>query len=86
VKDKQGILHVPVEWNNTGSDVHSCESIFNIPREQISSIQFQAREYIPITFKNISLRPGGEREGEIQSSVTSPQSSGEKTPNSELIY
>ncbi len=58
VLDQQGQLHVPVSWSNTGSEVCSCESVFDVPREKIKSIEFQARRYIPVTFKNVALRSG----------------------------
>ncbi|MEN8127328.1 MAG: M56 family metallopeptidase [Planctomycetota bacterium] len=81
VKDEKGNLRKPIKWNNSGSDVCSCESVFDVPLDQIASIQLQARRYTPVTFKNIALRPGGETEGEIETEQATGNRQQAETPS-----
>jgi type II secretory pathway component GspD/PulD (secretin) len=51
---------------------------FPLPLKRFKSIQYQTQTFIPVTFKNVALHPGGE----VQSSVTSEQLSEKKAVGS----
>ena len=57
-EDKDGNLHKPVKYGNSGGSMRRCKCEFDIPLEQIKWFNLQARPFRWMKFENISLRPG----------------------------
>lgn len=79
--DKQGNEHVG--FGPSGSidgKTSNMQVTFNIKIDDIKEFQIQTRPYEHYTFKNVSLRPGGKTNMEIetQSSLANPEASGKK--------
>jgi hypothetical protein len=72
--DKAKNMHEPTYWSNHGGDIFSCESTFDTPQEEIAYFALQARSYETITFKDVSLRPNGKTDVQVESDKSATES------------
>ncbi|MHC4951009.1 MAG: SecDF P1 head subdomain-containing protein, partial [Planctomycetota bacterium] len=81
--DKSGNIHHPAGTDAMfvpSKGMGMMEIEFDLPVADIQSIQFQTQKFQPLTFKNVSLRPGNQTavEIEVRGAGASPQSSEKK--------
>ncbi len=84
--DKQGNIHLPEEWKETGvGKAHSEIRIYkNLSLANIEHFEFQVRPYDRVAFKNVSLKPG--KKTDVQVDVECAADSGRNRKNIEKLW
>jgi len=87
--DKEGKLHAGPGWmTNTrldGTKVRSIRAHFDMPLSRIASIKYQTQRFTPVTFKNVSLKPGHKTDVEVEGD-SSETESGEQSKIKEVFF